>query len=269
MENSITVLGCGWLGLPFAQHMISQGWQVKGSTTSPHKLESLKKNGIKPYLVDLNNPDTITPDFLASDYLLINIPPSKSFRQVAPYQPLIERIQSSPVKRIIFVSSTSVYPLNNLSHDESATDEINDGINPLLDIERAFQNKLQNLAIVRFGGLIGGVRYPGRFFKADTIVKGGGTPVNLIHLDDCLLIIHSIIKQDRFNQIFNGVADTHPSKREFYSLAASLRNQPAPQFSSSEKDYKIISNEKTKAILQIQLHHPDLMAAIRDQSLWL
>ncbi|MEZ7854793.1 MAG: SDR family NAD(P)-dependent oxidoreductase, partial [Cyclobacteriaceae bacterium] len=30
----ISILGCGWLGLPLARQLVQQGHQIKGSTTS-------------------------------------------------------------------------------------------------------------------------------------------------------------------------------------------------------------------------------------------
>jgi 3-hydroxyisobutyrate dehydrogenase-like beta-hydroxyacid dehydrogenase len=35
IENkSISILGCGWLGVPLAKHLIQKGFSVKGSVTS-------------------------------------------------------------------------------------------------------------------------------------------------------------------------------------------------------------------------------------------
>lgn len=41
--TSISVLGCGWLGLPLAKHLIDSGFMVKGSIRSSSKISDLEK----------------------------------------------------------------------------------------------------------------------------------------------------------------------------------------------------------------------------------
>lgn len=31
MAKTISILGCGWLGLPLGQHLVQQGYHIKGS----------------------------------------------------------------------------------------------------------------------------------------------------------------------------------------------------------------------------------------------
>ena len=33
--TTVAILGCGWLGLPLAKHLLAQGHRVLGTTTSP------------------------------------------------------------------------------------------------------------------------------------------------------------------------------------------------------------------------------------------
>ena len=48
-QKSISILGCGWLGLPLARQLIKLGYSVKGSTTSPEKIQILKGSQIDGY----------------------------------------------------------------------------------------------------------------------------------------------------------------------------------------------------------------------------
>ena len=41
-KETITILGCGWLGLPLAKALVKAGYQVKGSTTREENLETLR-----------------------------------------------------------------------------------------------------------------------------------------------------------------------------------------------------------------------------------
>ncbi len=49
----ISVLGCGWLGLPLAEDLIDKGYKVKGSTTTESKLNGFLEKGINPYYINL------------------------------------------------------------------------------------------------------------------------------------------------------------------------------------------------------------------------
>ena len=120
-------------------------------------------------------------------------------------------------------------------------------------------NKFQT-TIVRFGGLIGYSRNPGKFFSNARQVRDPDANVNLIHRDDCINIISQIVEQGVWGEDFNCCADTHPSKREFYTQATQRIGAAAPDFDeSSDMSFKIISNQKVKRVLNYSFMHPDLM----------
>ncbi len=268
MDKKISILGCGWLGFPLAQHFIGKDYLVKGSTTSEDKILSLQQTGIEPFLLDIQNSITFQPTFFQSDYLIINVPPTKVLRSVDSYRLLVKAIEEVGVIKVVFVSSTSVYLSNNKEVIESDTDLIADGVNPLLDIERIFQRASFHTTVIRFGGLVGGERYPGRFFTSGREVSGAQQPVNLIHLDDCIQLIDAIIETDAFPNVLNGVADTHPTKRDFYTLAAQLAGRKPPVFVDDDSSFKVVGNQLMKQTLGVTLKHADLMEMLQDNSLW-
>ena len=51
--TQISILGCGWLGLPLAKSLLQNGFSIKGSTTSLKKIFPLQSAGITPFLVRL------------------------------------------------------------------------------------------------------------------------------------------------------------------------------------------------------------------------
>ena len=76
--TKISILGCGWLGLPLAKALVSRGFSVKGSTTSEEKLAVLENAGIEPFLIALSENKTTgnLTDFLEnSKILIIDVPP--------------------------------------------------------------------------------------------------------------------------------------------------------------------------------------------------
>ncbi len=210
---------------------------------------------IEPYLFDIENLPADRDHFLQSKQFIVNIPS----KNIDAFLNLIKEIEKSPIEEVIFVSSTSVYRDNNKTVYESDNGEILQG--PLYRIEEMFRSsKTFKTTIVRFGGLIGYSRNPGKFFKSDAIIKNPDGKVNLIHRDDCIGIILEILKKKAWGEVFNCCADSHPTRRAFYTQALHAIGRSTPTFAeSSEASYKIISNQKVKDVLQYSFVHPDVM----------
>lgn len=257
--KQISILGCGWLGLPLAKQLVQKGFAVKGSTTSSDKLELLKSLGILPFSINITAEEISgsTEDFLEnSEVLIINIPPKLRTAEkedfVSKIQLLIPPIEKSTVSKIIFVSSTSVYSDSNESVSEDTIPEpaTESGIQ-LLKSESILQNNTSfQTTIVRFGGLIDEDRHPIRSLAGRKNIENPEAPINLIHLEDCIGIIVSIIEQDSWGQTFNAVTPFHPSRKEYYSQKAMDMNLDLPEFnSSSVSKGKTISSAKIQKVL--------------------
>ena len=231
------------------------GHNVIGSTTSEHRLPELTSIGVTPFVIDIGSlPDTVQ-EFLQADVLIINIPS----KNIDGFRLLAREIEKSTIKKIVYVSSTSVYDNTNTIIAES--DGLESEQDPLLIIEHLLNKcSTTKTTIVRFGGLIGYNRNPGKFFRKERKVQHPDLRVNLIHRDDCIAIISQIIEQEVWGEVFNCCADTHPTKREFYTQAATSIGEPAPEFVlTGTSPYKIISNQKVKQCLKYRFSHPDLM----------
>lgn len=262
----ISILGCGWLGLPLAKKLIEEGHSVNGSTTSENKLSIFKDLGINPYLVMLESEsisETIT-DFLAkSEILIIDIPPklrgnTASFPTplemtfVKKIKNLITFIEKSTVKKVLFVSSTSVYgDENGVITEETDPNPDTESGKQLLLAEALLQNN-QNFetTILRFGGLIGEDRQPVKFLAGKENLENPDAPVNLIHQNDCIGMIQEIINQSKWREVFNAVAPFHPVRSAYYTQKAIDLNLALPKFSSEKSNIKkIISSKKIENIL--------------------
>ncbi len=255
--NSISILGSGWLGFYVAQHLIDTGYSVKLSTTSPNRLLELASTMAQPYVVNISQIDDTIQEFLDSDILIINIPSKNS----ADYTQLLKQIEQSPVSKVLYASSTSVYPSANKVVDENdILDASHPKVSPFLVIENLIKECASiESTIVRFGGLIGYDRNPKNFFK-NKPVRDPDSFVNLIHRDDCIEIIYQIIHQEAWGELFNACADSHPSKREFYTQVTQDAGMPLPVFENhSGTPYKIVSNERVKEMLDYSFKYPDLM----------
>lgn len=265
--NTISVLGCGWLGLPLAAHLVQQGYTVKGSVTQPEKLELLAQKGITPYQVEITDTSITSNDlsgFLESEVLIINIPPSRREDVVLYHQAqmtlLLEQVLKSPVKKVLFISSTSVYPdLNQEVTELENIQPTKESGKALLAVEKLLRsNKHLMTTIIRFAGLVGYDRMPGKFLAGKKNVENGTAPINVIHQDDCIALITGIIRQQAWGEIFNACADLHPTRKEFYTLAAAKAGLELPTFANTaDPRFKIINSEKIKQRLDYSFKYPD------------
>jgi len=265
-DIKISILGCGWLGLPLAKMLLQKGYWVKGSTTSPAKLDILFSAGIQPYLIHLaGEPINNLADFLQTDLLIISFPPKiragKGEEYVQQINFLVESIQEASLKNILFISSTSVYPDTNSTVTELTTPADSLTAQYLVQAEKALQRTGIPTTILRFSGLIGYDRHPGRFFSGKENLPNPLGPVNLIHLDDCLQIINIIIEQQKWDEVYNACADNHPQRQEFYTAATAALGLPLPHFADPNPNdtFKIINSEKLKKELYYRFIYPDPM----------
>ncbi|MFT4900507.1 MAG: nucleoside-diphosphate-sugar epimerase [Flavobacteriales bacterium] len=253
LKQKISILGCGWLGLDLALNLINNGYNVKGSATSRSSFENLKIKAIPAFIVDIKQRERVVSDFLSSDVLIISI----TSKSIDDFKRLITQIEKSNIKKVIFISSTSVYPnTNNITTEETPIKT-----SSLTEIESLFRkNKLFQSTIIRFGGLFGYDRQPGNFFKKDKKIENPEGYINFIHRDDCIQIIKNVIKSNTWNQTLNACADSHPKRRDFYKNEFKKLGKPEPMFNEeSLNDYKIVTSEKLKNLLNYTFKYPDLM----------
>jgi len=273
---NISILGCGWLGLPLARHLLANGHTIKGSTTDPEKLDLLTDNGIQPYLINLN-PELQQPEsirsFWESEVLVINIPPGRRRENVIDFhtrqmESVNSQLGNSSISLVVFVSSTSVYPSNPGRVTEGDTIPGKAGRasgNALLQVEALLRgNEAFDTTVVRFGGLIGGERHPGNYLAGKRNLRRGDAPVNLIHRDDCITILTQIADEHISGEMFNAVADEHPTRRDYYQRAAEQLGVEPPQFKAHNEllNHKIIANDYLKATLGYTFEYPDPLEMI-------
>ena len=270
MNEKISILGCGWLGLPLAKSLLSKSYEVRGSTTSESKLEMLKNAGISPFQIQLEAHQIIgnIEDFLKeTNILVIDIPPglrretstSNEMQFVNKIKNLIPYIEKSGIQKVVFVSSTSVYgdsfPIVEITEETQPNPDTESGKQLVIAETLLQSNPNFKTMVIRFGGLLGEDRHPVRFLAGRTNVENPEAPVNMIQREDCIGVIEEILKQVQndnweWNQTFNAVAPQHPTRKAYYHKKADILNLPLPTFAeNSESKGKIISSEKVETIL--------------------
>ncbi len=257
--KKISILGCGWLGLPLAKSLLEKGFSINGSTTSIEKISILEKTGITPFQISLfkDKIEGALDLFLEnSGILIIDIPPKlrgdSKENFVGKIESLIPFIENSTVKKVLFVSSTSVFSDDNSKVTEaSIPNPDTESGKQLLEAEQLLQsNKNFETTIIRFGGLIGNDRHPIKFLAGRKNIENPDAPINLIHQDDCIGIIEAIVCHTELVEVFNAVAPIHPTRKEYYSQKAMELNLPLPEFEENKTSTgKLISSDKIETVL--------------------
>ncbi|QXP77374.1 MULTISPECIES: NAD(P)H-binding protein [Winogradskyella] len=246
MKGQISIIGCGWLGFTLATKLVELGFKVQGSTTSRDKLEVLKLHGIAPFLVSLTESgvsEECAQFLTGSDTVIINIPPglrrNPNKNHVVEIEHLIHQIEQQKIKHVLYISSTSVY------EDEVSFPVITSKTIPnassktgkqLIEIEKMLQvNPNFKTTILRFGGLIGDDRHPGKFLSGRTDISNPKAPINLIHKKDCISVITHVLKKDFWDKTLNAVYPSHICKKDYYTNYCAAKNLPLPEFSAAEE----------------------------------
>ncbi len=259
--KSVSILGCGWLGLPLAKKLILEGYDVKGSTTSSSKMNELKKEGINAFNIEL--PDkNLNSDFFQSEYLVINIPPKTSRKGVDHH---VESLQSivkyiPPTQKIIYISATSVYPkVDHSITEDHDLDYQSERAQALIQAEQLLLNTFDDrLTIIRFGGLLGHDRIPGRYYSGKKLEQHQ-QKVNYIHRDDAVGLIEAVMKQEKWSHILNGIAPKHPTKKKVFLKNAKDFNFEKPYFENNEQELtnRIIESTRIELLLDYSFIYPD------------
>lgn len=254
--KNISVLGAGWLGLPLAKMLIAEGISVKGSTTSKEKIPILNEAGVHPFLIKVTAEGisgAITEFLNKTEVLIVDFPPGLRKDPEMDYSGAIERlaeaVETSGVKKVIFVSSISVYEETEnftiYTEDREPNATSNSGKEIISAEKILLQNTIFDTTVIRFGGLIGAGRHPVKYLAGRTGLANPLGPVNLIHLKDCLQVIKKVLENDIFGEEYNAVFPLNPPREKYYSAKALEAGLELPQFDHSKPSVgKVISASK-------------------------
>jgi nucleoside-diphosphate-sugar epimerase len=260
----ISILGCGWYGKALAASLIQKGFIVKGSATSDEKLSQLAVTGIIPYIAKFDaESESFDPLFFECNVLIVSLPPKFRKGETTGYLPKIQRIIQTAIqyqiKKIIYISTTGVYGEHNNEVNELDDPQPDtEAGNILLKAEELFRNETAfKTTIIRFGGLVGPGRHPGRFFAGKKNIPNGMAPVNLIHQQDCIGISMDIIEKNAFGYLFNACTPDHPQKADFYRKATLKSGLPVPEFINELKSWKMVNSIHLKPVLNYEFKVPN------------
>ncbi|KGJ87894.1 hypothetical protein [Thalassotalea sp. ND16A] len=270
MNEPIAIIGAGWLGLPLAKYLKQIGHSVVVTSTTALGVEKLAAQQLHACLFNLPEVEHGSEVFHCQT-LIICIPPGIRYGK-SDYPEKIAAIikqaeqSTSMVESIMLLSSSAVY--NGLQGPVNEDSALNLKAEKVAILHKAEQlisaSNIPHKTVLRLAGLVGYDRQPGRFFKNGKAIANPDSVINLIHRDDVVAIIASVLSQQQQNtvgsdQVYNCVAPKHPTRRQFYQKAIAALTQPSAVFSEQcELNGKLIESIYFEK-LHYQFHYPDMM----------
>ncbi|MCE9679580.1 SDR family oxidoreductase [Shewanella sp. AS1] len=271
MLSSIALVGCGWFGLALGKELVSRGYRVTGSKRTKAQAEQLSDYGIAGFELDLDRLPIDEQTCMAQlecDAIVINIPPGlrrSGGNAEADYLERLGRLKKMiachTYQKVIFISTTGVYPANGQRVSEADAAPFSSMSQTLLQAEAVFSDAV----VVRFAGLMGPKRHPGRFLAGKTGLGGANLSVNMTHQYDAVTAIITLLEsQSPLAPIYNVCSPHHPSKRDFYQQAAKRLGLPLPEFASDGEisEDKIVEGHLICEQLDFTYRHQDLFDAL-------
>ena len=222
--------------------------------------------GIETYPFSLSDgmkhlPDHIRPLFNV-DALIITLPPSRfSSQQYCEHLAfLANQAKKQGVQHVLFTSSTSVFPniSGQFAENSQLSAETEMGKTLIQAEQCLFQSEISHCDILRLAGLIGKQRHPVKFLAGKRNLKQGNSPVNLVHLEDCIQAITALLMNPNGLRTYHLCAPIHPTRAEYYTKAAVFYDLSIPQFDCSDSDLKrIIMADKICRDLGFAYRYPN------------
>ncbi len=245
--NSATILGYGWLGQALTKYLQSLNYSVK---ITKRNLDNFNED-VLAFQWSLGKD---FPKEAVSDIVIIAIAEQENI--IENYIKLYHQLELFDVKKIVFISSSSVY--NDVYGEASETTKIIKTNAAVALKEQSLQNTNIPNVILRLSGLVGPNRNPAKFLTGKKNVANPMQKVNLVHQYDVIRFIEICIKNNATG-IYNVCSSTHPSREEFYTKVCRHFNIEAPTFAQHTEPSRFVSNEKSKRDFNFEYEYDDLL----------
>jgi nucleoside-diphosphate-sugar epimerase len=264
------IVGCGYLGTSLGKRLLSAGQEVFGLRRDPAALEG---TGIKPVKADLTDAASLNA-LPEADWVVACQAPRRGEAYKVTYHQgtknLVEALKKAPPKRLVVVSSTSVYSTADGSWVDEATrpmacayasKEDSDNAHFLLGAEKAALTSGIPSMVIRLGGLYGPRRHRIAMLKSGKMTPSLDETLftNRIRVEDAAEAVKLLLEKGEPGETYLGVDDASVSQAEFYKwLYAEIGVTPPPPAANAAPhgSNKRCSNKKLKA-LGFSFRYPD------------
>lgn len=279
----ILIVGLGDIGTRLAAALLAENAGHEAAHAAGHEVWGLRRSavavpGVRLIQADVTRPETLGALPRGVDYVYVILTPGESsdeaYRRtyVEGVTQLLTNLDSSCLKRLFFVSSTSVYGQDGGEWvDESSPAEAGGFSGQRLrEAENLIRNQKFASTVVRFAGIYG----PGRLRLLRWVETGRPVQAqppawtNRVHIVDCVRFLAFLLARDVQNLPVEGmyvVADDMPvPQHEVLDwLAAELGLPPVPREGApGTSQNKRLSNALSKKSGFVYIH-PDFRSGYR------
>lgn len=252
----VLIAGCGQLGNQLGRNLVNQGHEVFGIRRNIDKISS----PIQPIEADLFSPLPELPTDIDFVYYIVS---AKTYNDLAYYKAyvlglkhLIEALKGQSIKRLFFVSSSSVFGQSDGERvtEDSLAEAKNFSSRRLLEGEEIAHNAPFPATVIRFGGIYG----PGRTHLIDMVIQGKANCMedvysNRIHSEDCVGMLEHLLQLPEPDALYIGVDDEPALTCDVYEWlaeqlsVASVNHREPTENSRMQRSNKRLSNAKITA----------------------
>ncbi len=277
--STLLSLGHGYSAQALARRLLPQGWRVIGTTRSPLRADTMRAEGVEPFLW----PGDLGPALASATHILASAAPDTAGD---PFLQTVPDLRQARAVWVGYLSTTGVYG----DHKGAWIDETTP-LTPVSDrgrqrvvAERQWLDTGLPVHIFRLAGIYGPGRGPFEKVRDGTarrIIKPGQI-FSRIHVDDIAQVLEASIRKPNPGAAYNVCDDNPAPPEDVLSHAAHLLGLPDPPAISFDKaemspmarsfygESKRTRNDRIKTELGVRLLYPDypagLAALLRDDA---
>lgn len=269
--RKIAIIGCGYVGSALARHWVADERDVVATTTRPERLGEIEALGARAKLLTADQTDVMRELLSDREAVLLSVAAGRrhgDYRAVylQAAQSLAASIIDTPVRRIIYTSSSSVYHQDDggwVDEDSPTLPESENG-KLLVETERVLlatsaADATRPVSVVRLSGIYGPGRALADFVRrfAGATRADGDAFLNLVHRDDIVRVL-AVLMDVRHSGILNLNDDEPTPRREFYDRMLAGAGLDPVCWREPDKPSlgKRVSNRRIKGLLGLALEHP-------------
>lgn len=251
----VLILGCGWVGESFAEHMQAKGAELWVTCRTPEKVKDFKDRGYHACLLDFDEQDEGMDLPLEFDFVLNSVPATAKYSVDVlenRFRNLKKLLHHISYRKHIFLSSIGVYPDCDAVMDENYTQHLN----PRLRDAEVLLSNLPNTLIYRLGGLFGKNRIFAKYFS-NKVCSTGAQLANFVHVDDVLKLLDLGFTHLDGGEIYNIVCPQHPTKEDVVCASAAKYGYDLPSaFEPADSFQKKVLSTKISTALSYSFIYP-------------
>lgn len=233
-----TIIGIGRLGEKIYQLVDKNEYDVVGTYFS-------KQKDLAGEIFFDYKDDYPPQEIIDSEVMFFNLTPSI----ISNTSSLGDFLKRCRPKKLIFISSTSVYGYQGIVDEDSPLEPESKSGELLKNCESLVSE--YNSLIIRPAGLYGESFHPGQYLSGKTLSYDGLNSVNLISLDDLASLIFMSLESDL--KLLNAVNKHHPLKKEYYINYCKRENIDPPEFLEKNIGEKLVKTKHEKFVVHTKL----------------